>query len=238
MDIIFLSYEEPSAEGNFAILQERFPRAKRLHGVNGLGRAHRLTAQMADSDYYFIVDGDNEILPSFNFDAVETPKENNIILNWFSRNPVNGLEYPNGGVKLCSRQVMANHGDTDIDFIITGGHNLVTVKETASLNRFNTSEFDAWRAAFRECAKLQMDPDVSGFSIKNQDWISEKISIWTSVGRDQPYGDWVIRGAKDGVNYARKYSNDYNALLMINDSDWLKKKFITCYNFSKFGLRL
>ena len=81
MDIIFLSYEEPSAERNFAILQERFPRVKRLHGVNGLGRAHRLTAQMADSDHYFIVDGDNEILPSFNFDAVETPKEENIIFD-------------------------------------------------------------------------------------------------------------------------------------------------------------
>ena len=231
MDIIFLSYEEPSAERNFAILQERFPRAKRLHGVNGLGRAHRLTAQMADSNYYFIVDGDNEILPSFNFDAVETPKHFDIKI-WQSINPVNGLKYGNGGVKLCSKEIMLNkHNHNSMDYIASGKNKVIFETETASITKINTSPFSAWRAGFRECAKLASPPEISGLTAAPDHWKKRMISIWTSVGRDHQYGDWVIRGAKDGIKYASLNMANSQNLLQINSEEWLRN-----YFNSKYGM--
>ena len=38
-DIIYLSYDEPNAEKNYADLCQKVPWAKRVHGVEEIGRA-------------------------------------------------------------------------------------------------------------------------------------------------------------------------------------------------------
>ena len=40
-DIIFLSYDEPNAEKNYADLCSKVPWAKRVHGVHGSDAAHK-----------------------------------------------------------------------------------------------------------------------------------------------------------------------------------------------------
>jgi len=39
-DIIFISYDEPTADKNYSLLKERFPMTKRMHGVKGIHQAH------------------------------------------------------------------------------------------------------------------------------------------------------------------------------------------------------
>ena len=46
-DIFFISYQEPNADVNFAILQDRFPIAQRVHGVKGIHQAHKEAAKKA-----------------------------------------------------------------------------------------------------------------------------------------------------------------------------------------------
>ena len=40
VDIIFLSYDEPNAEENWADLKKKIPWAKRVHGVEGFQMRH------------------------------------------------------------------------------------------------------------------------------------------------------------------------------------------------------
>jgi len=64
-DIIYLSYDEPNAEKNYADLLSKVPWAKRVHGVEGSDAAHKACAEMSETERLIIVDGDNVIDPEF-----------------------------------------------------------------------------------------------------------------------------------------------------------------------------
>jgi hypothetical protein len=71
-----------------------------------MGRAYKLTAEVVDSENYFIVDADNKIKGDFDLDGVLVPDEKLYIKIWSSENAVNGLVYGYGGLKLCNRASM------------------------------------------------------------------------------------------------------------------------------------
>jgi hypothetical protein len=48
-DIIFISYNEPNADENFARLKARFPYAHRVDGIKGIHQAHIAAAKKAFS---------------------------------------------------------------------------------------------------------------------------------------------------------------------------------------------
>jgi hypothetical protein len=64
-DIIFLSYDEPNAEANYADLCNKVPWAKRVHGVKGSDAAHKACAALSDTEYFVTVDADNIIDQEF-----------------------------------------------------------------------------------------------------------------------------------------------------------------------------
>ena len=49
-DIVFISYQEPNADENYDKLKERFPLAKRVHGVKGIHQAHIEAAKKCIED--------------------------------------------------------------------------------------------------------------------------------------------------------------------------------------------
>ena len=67
MDIVFISYDEPSAEKRFKKLKEKFPRAKWCKGVMGQTLAYISAASMSKTDYFFAVFPKLEIVDSFKF---------------------------------------------------------------------------------------------------------------------------------------------------------------------------
>ena len=102
-DIIFISYQEPNAEANWKALKERFPMAKRVHGVKGIHQAHIQAANKSFTKMFYVVDGDAEIVDDFNFDHKVSEWDLDCVHVWRSRNPINNLEYGYGGVKLLSK---------------------------------------------------------------------------------------------------------------------------------------
>jgi glyoxylate utilization-related uncharacterized protein len=64
-DIIYLSYDEPNAEKNYADLLAKVPWAKRIHGVKGSDAAHKACANLSETDRFVTVDGDNIIREDF-----------------------------------------------------------------------------------------------------------------------------------------------------------------------------
>lgn len=211
-DVIFVSYDEPNADENFARLLTFAPHAKRLHGVKGIYNAYQAAADMSEAPYFYMVDGDSWVLDGMTFGmAGQVPAE---IYTWRSVNAVNGLVSRTGAVKLMScRVVRMRPGAADFFGSMTGRRRIIHV--AASENRFNASPFLAWRDAYRECAKLAAASvsDPSG----------QKLQVWQTRGGDKPFGAWSLIGARMGAELGRRDSGA--ALGLINDHEFLHETF-------------
>ena len=78
-DIIYLSYDEPNAEKNFADLCKKVPWAKRVHGVYGFDAAHKACADASDTDRFITVDGDTVTETYTDDDGVVTTYNNTAV---------------------------------------------------------------------------------------------------------------------------------------------------------------
>lgn len=218
-DIIFISYQEPNADDNWNLLKSRFPHARRIHGVKGIHQAHIIAAKKSFTKMIWIVDGDAEILDSFNFDY--KPTDTDYVYVWRSKNPVNDLEYGNGGVKLLPRQKTIDMDLSKPDMTTSISTKFKPILEVSNITVFNTDPFNTWKSAFRECCKLSSKVIDRQKSTET----NERLRVWCSIGKDRPYGEYAIKGAKAGMLYGQKNQNDLEELKKINDFEWLKEKF-------------
>ena len=218
-DIAFISYKEPNADKNWENLISRFPWAKRISRVRGIHMAHIAAASKCFTNMFWVVDGDAEVLESFDFSF--TTKETNFVHVWRSRNPVNDLEYGYGGVKLLPRLATLNMDTTKPDMTTSISQHFRPMPEVSNITAFNTDPFSAWRSAFRECCKLSSKV----IDRQKTDETEHRLLSWKIKGLDRPYGEYAIQGAKEGEEYGKFYSGNLEALSKINDFGWLKERF-------------
>ena len=109
-DVVYLSYDEPNAEQNYADLLTKIPWAKRIHGVDGSDSAHKACARIAETERVVIIDGDNIVRPELIQQEVEfyNDSDMNCVISWGARNVINGLIYGNGGVKCWPTELILN----------------------------------------------------------------------------------------------------------------------------------
>ena len=55
LDVFMLTFGEPEADENFAILQEKAPHAKRIDGIEGLLNAHKACAEELEQVIFMYV---------------------------------------------------------------------------------------------------------------------------------------------------------------------------------------
>jgi hypothetical protein len=214
-DVLFVSYDEPNADANYERLLLFAPRAKRVHGIEGMANAYIRAAQLSDTPHFFFVDADNWILDGFDFELPEAVL--NDVCLWKARNAVNGIQWFNGAIKLLSKQSALSNNPKAVDFFLSLSGTRKIVNHVASETRFNSSPFQSWRSGFRECAKL------AGGLIRHPQ-VDELIRIWTTLGSEAPNGPWCILGARQGAEFGKK--NFRTPLLgRINDMDWLSSEF-------------
>jgi hypothetical protein len=223
-DIVFISYQEPNADENFAALKERFPTVKRVHGVKGIHQAHIAGAKLCFTKMFWIVDGDAQILDNFDFSYKVDRWDLDVVHVWRCKNPINDLIYGYGGIKLFPRQATIDMDLSKPDMTTSISNKFKAVQELANITAFNTGEFETWKSAFRECCKLS-----SKVIDRQKDKETEdRLDIWCTVGADRMYGKYAIAGAKLGREYGEKYKDSPQDLRRINDFDWLKEKFDEC----------
>ena len=212
-DIIYLSYDEPNAEKNYADLCSKVPWAKRVHGVEGSDAAHKACAELSETDRFITVDGDNRIREDFlnqEIDFDEHADLENTVISWCGRNEINGLTYGNGGLKCWPRDYvlkMKTHENADpnnahaqVDFCWDAQY--IQMNSTYSDVYNNETPAQAWRAGFREGVKLATDRGVriSKEEFKNNHWrCLHWLYIWTMIGADVKNGLWAIYGAREGL---------------------------------------
>jgi len=214
-DIIFISYNEPNADANFAKLQARFsaPTLKRVQGVEGIHNAHIAAAKKSMTKMFWVVDGDAEVLDSFNFDYQVPVNELDHVHVWRSQNPITGLVYGYGGVKLLPKKLTINMNTNTLDMTMNISDKFKAMPEVSNITAFNTDDFSAWRSAFRECCKLAV--------INNKESLA-RLDVWCQLNEQAPYGFYAYTGALAGKAYGEKNASNQEALARINDFNWLE----------------
>lgn len=235
VDCIFLSYDEPNAERNYADLLNKAPWAKRVHGVKGSDAAHKACARLSETEYFITVDADNIVDPKFfdlQIDLDKLPKKDKTQLSWAGKNIINGLVYGNGGLKCWTKEFVLNmktHEDAEndtnqVDFCWQD--NYTQMAEAYSIVYNNASPLQAWRAGFREGVKMTLDRG------KRQEIINPKrqfgkrnyqrLLMWCSVGSDIENGLWSIYGARLGCYMTNCTDWDY---VQVRDFEYLNHLF-------------
>jgi hypothetical protein len=164
-DIIYLSYDEPNAEKNYADLCKKIPWAKRVHGVEGSDAAHKACAALSETDRFVTVDADNIVNTEFltkEFDIDAHKDLDQCVISWTAKNHINGLTYGNGGLKCWPKEYVlgmrthenapADNPHAQVDFCWDIEYIQMNGCYSEIFN--NESPQQAWRAGFREGVKI------------------------------------------------------------------------------------
>lgn len=231
-DIIYLSYDEPNAEKNYADLCRKIPWAKRVHGVKGSDAAHKACARLSETDRFITVDGDNIVHESFlnqEIDFDEHVDLESCVISWSGYNQVNGLMYGNGGLKCWPKEFVLNmrtHEAADprnphaqVDFC----WDVQYIQQNSCFSDVynNSTPQQAWRAGFREGVKMALDRGVkvSLDDFRKNHWKNlHRLYIWSMVGADVENGLWAIYGARQGLYKTMCTDWDY---VQVRDFEYL-----------------
>ena len=225
IDCIFISYDEPNAEKNYADLLNKAPWAKRVHGIKGSDAAHKAAASLSDTDRFITVDADNIVDPNF-FNL--TLEENGNQFSWCGKNNINGLAYGNGGLKCWTKDFVLNMKtheaaediNSQVDFC--WHKNYQQMANLYSISHINTTPLQAWRAGFREGVKMTLKDGVKQTLVDPKKQIVrrnyQRLLIWCSVGADIDNGIWAVLGAREGAYKTNCSDWDYTS---VRDFDWL-----------------
>ncbi|WP_232248236.1 hypothetical protein [Streptacidiphilus rugosus] len=223
-DAVMLSYDEPLADKLHARLQRVLGvQAKRLHGVRGMRRAYQLSAELVDREVFFLADGDFVIATEFDITAVEPLADDVSMRVWRARNPLNGLIYGYGGLKLIRRSALRDLGHA-IDVLAALPGRVDFTSEIAGTTRCNQSPYHAWKAAFRECAMLARGSEY-GMSDQGK---ADRITAWKGCDRGD-FAQYAVSGAREGVAFAADFARCPHEFDQLNDPDWLQARFMAAH---------
>ena len=235
-DIVFISYDEPNADENFADLQDKCPWAKRSHGVFGSDAAHKAAADMAETDRFITIDADNIVKQDFFGVEIDMDKiRDTDVISWAGKNIINGLVYGNGGIKCWPKDVVygmqthenapADNPRAQVDFC--WNINYVQMNNIYCDVMNNGSPLQAWRAGFREGVKMGLvdgdvvDPrDIKKIHKKNY----QRLLTWMTVGENTTNGIWAIYGARLGCYMTNITREDWD-WKEVRNFDWLTNFF-------------
>ena len=128
-------------------------------------------------------------------------------------NPVNGLVYGHQAIVANNKKLTLNTVVRGLDFTMDSTTEVVDINSGTAM--YNTSEWDTWRTAFRECIKLSHATDNDS---------KFRLSIWLTKG-DGEFGEQSVKGAEDAVKYYKEVDGDFGQLMLTYDWEWLRIRF-------------
>ena len=237
-DIVYISYDEPNADENYADLLEKCPWAKRSHGVWGSDAAHKAAAALSETERFITVDADNIVNDDFfNVELDMDRIADNHVISFAAKNIVNGLVYGNGGIKMWPVDVVnrmrtheaAPESDKRAQVDFCWNIHYVQMNNWYSWVHNNGSPLQAWRAGFREGVKMGLEngdvvpPEKLKYIFREN---YRRLMVWMTVGEDTPNGLWAIYGARLGAYMTNITRHEWD-WRNVRDFDWLSNYFNT-----------
>jgi hypothetical protein len=232
-DVFYICFDEPNRDNNWLQIKSLIPKAQKVEGVVGFDRALKTCAGLSRTSHFFVIDGDNQLVVNrFRNPIVIKDIQDDWVLSWSSYNPLNGLAYGNGGVKLWPKEVAlameshesaSNESDpTDYCFVV----DYYLIDDHVSETLVTTTPQQAFRAGLREGVKMSLDwgrqvqltPQNFKQILGRQNRF--RLKTWCEVGADVPNGYWAILGARLGLKLNVVDLFDY---AQINSLDWIDR---------------
>ena len=223
-DIIFLSYKENDIAEKWAKFKSKNPTAIHVSGIKGIMEAHRQAALISKTSMFYVVDADANVCPDFKFDYVPKPGQENFIHVWRSYNHSINIAYGYGGIKLFPTIMIREVKHWNLDFTTSVKTGFVAMADVSNETVINDTEYNAWKSAFRECVKL------SSSMLPNDSKSMDRLKAWLNPNENAKYSEWVREGAVSGTTYGSTYVGSQSKLKLINDYEWLEKRFLSLTN--------
>ena len=226
LDIVFISNGEKDAVELYSWLETVVRHENnRIHwsdGVTGRVAAYHAAARMSTTPWFFAVFAKLRVNQHFDWswqpDRMQAAKH----YIFLARNTINDLQYGHQGMIAYNRKLVLENQGTGLDFTLDQPHEVVPVLSGDAI--YYTSNWVAWRTAFRECLKLRASlPDVEN---------EYRLKQWLTV--DHGAGKWSSKGAEDAVEYYEEVGGDFEALRKSYEWDWLasyafvKRSLVAC----------
>jgi hypothetical protein len=222
--VYFLHNGEDNMEENWRRLNSKTRNAIEVQAVGTIFESHKHIANICETDRFYVVDADCWIVDSFNFDKQIDLKPKSVAV-FRAKNPINGLVYGHGGIKLFSKDCFSAERLDRPDMTTTLADSYIKVNILASEHRFNYNPYASWRTAFRETVKLS-----AGVNKNNNDQESkDRLAMWCHAGIEAENGLFAVHGARQGVAFVERNEGDVN---VVNDFAWLERRFLTWLGIS------
>jgi len=235
LDFVYISYHEPNKEENWADLRNKVPWAKRVDGVKGFDSAHKAAAELAETDFFISVDGDNIIDEAFLLQTLDwTKTDPKAVHRWRARNSVNGLVYGNGGIVGWPKDTCLNmrtHENAEseenrLDFCWGVPHE--NLHNCYSTTMIHGDRQQAFTAGYREGVKMSLDKGkpLPTESFTKQIWPNnlKVLLTWMTVGADVENGKYAMYGARMGCYQTIIETQEQN--VSISDLDEMGRVFL------------
>jgi hypothetical protein len=219
-DVFFIEYGEPNAEENWNQLLTFHPTAKKISNIKGIDIAHLMCNDLATTDKFWTVDGDNWVLRK-----LELSIEFNVDLIMFdSLDSIDKGLSVLGSTKLWSKNKFINTDMSKGDFTLNATKTYKTIKRTMSENRYNITPYSTWKFCFRHMVK-----SYSGIiNIKVLKQNIRKYQRFPKLDNGTNNAVWGYRASLDAKKYVEQCNGDFNKINLINNYDWLETKFNVC----------
>ena len=213
LDIVFISNGEKDAEANFNWLKTVTRHDNnRIHwsdGVTGRVAAYHAAAEASTTPWFFAVFAKLRVNQHFDWSWQPDRMQQAKHYIFYARNTINDLEYGHQGMIAYNKKLVLENIGTGLDFTLDQPHEVVPVLSGDAI--YYTSNWIAWRTAFREALKLRASlPDVENEYRLNQ---------WLTV--DHGAGQWSSKGAQDAIEYYNEVGGDFDALRKSYEWSWL-----------------
>jgi hypothetical protein len=210
---VFISNGEKDAEANYSWLKTVTRHDNnRVHwsdGVNGRVAAYHAAAQLSTTPWFFAVFAKLRVNQHFDWswqpDRMQAAKH----YIFHARNTMNDLEYGHQGMIAYNKKLVLENTGVGLDFTMDQLHEVVPVLSGEA--HYYSSNWIAWRTAFRECIKLRASlPDVEN---------EYRLKQWLDV--DHSPEQWSRKGAEDAVEFYDQVNGNPTELQKSYEWDWL-----------------
>ena len=213
LDIVFISNSEKDADANFnwlmTVARHATNRIYRSDGVTGRVAAYHAAAAASNTPWFFAVFAKLRVDQHFDWSWQPDRMQQAKHYIFHARNTINDLEYGHQGMIAYNRRLALENTGTGLDFTLDQPHEVVPVLSGEAI--YYTSNWVAWRTAFREALKLRASlPDVEN---------EYRLKQWLEV--DHGAGKWSSKGAEDAVEYYEEVGGDFAALRKSYEWAWL-----------------
>lgn len=212
LDIVFISNGETCAEDNYKyLLSLNLPnRIVRVDGVKGRVASQHSAAKASETAWYFLINAKLKVNKDFDFNWQPNRYKSRRHYIFGATNPVNNLVYGHMAIVANNKNLTLDTVVRGLDFTMDSKNEVVDMNSGIAM--YNSSAWDTWRTAFRECIKLCHANDATS---------KERLNEWSTVGNGD-YGDISIQAALDGIEYYQSVNGDMTELMKTYDWDWLK----------------